>query len=215
MFQRLTHPLAALPLFVGTVWLWHVPAAYDWALRSNAWHYVEHACFFGTGLLFWFPVVRPYPSRPRWSPWLLIPYLILADVQNTLLSAILTFSDRPLYRFYTELPTLSGLSTLRDQAAAGVIMWVPGSVAYLVPLFAIGVQLLFPARAENRAAWRGRDQPKTGRESANPTREPAHSRLQLPVLQEPRVSEGFDLLGTPLLGRFLRWRHARSRCNCR
>jgi cytochrome c oxidase assembly factor CtaG len=196
-FQRLTHPLAALPLFVGTVWLWHAPTPYDWALRSDAAHYLEHAFFFGAGLLFWFPVIRPYPSRPTWSPWLLFPYLILADVQNTLLSALLTFSDRPLYAYYTELPALAGLSALRDQAAAGVIMWVPGSVAYLVPLFAIGVQLLFRGRAEGGTARGGA------------AIRSAHGRLQLPVIQQPTVSSGFDLLGTPLLGRFLRWRHAR------
>jgi len=213
LFQRLTHPVVALPLFVGAVWLWHAPAAYDWALRSNAWHYVEHACFLGTGLLFWYPVVRPYPSRPSWSPWLLIPYLILADVQNTLLSAILTFSDRPLYSFYTELPTLSGLSTLKDQAAAGVIMWVPGSVAYLVPVFAIGVQLLFSGGVETRQRWtdcRDSNGPVQRRRTIPGLRlRPANKHLQLPVLQDARISTGFDLLRTPLLARFLRWRHAR------
>ena len=64
----------------------------------------------------------------------MIPYLILADVQNTLLSAVLTFSDQPLYPYYAEGPRLGNLSPLDDQAAAGVLMWVPGSVAFLVPL---------------------------------------------------------------------------------
>ncbi len=67
--------------------------------QSTGWHYLQHLCFLGTALLFWYPVVRPYPSRPRWSLWLLFPYLILADVQNTVLSALLTFSDRVLYRY--------------------------------------------------------------------------------------------------------------------
>ena len=73
-----------------------------------SWHYLQHLCFLGTALLFWYPVVRPYPSRPRWSLWLLFPYLILADVQNTLLSALLTFSDQPLYRYYVESATSGG-----------------------------------------------------------------------------------------------------------
>ena len=92
--------------------------------------------------LFWYPVVRPYPSRPRWSPWLLFPYLLLADVPNTVLSALLTFSDRVLYPHYAEVPRLAGLSALDDQAAAGVLMWVPARVAFLLPLFGIGVRLL-------------------------------------------------------------------------
>ena len=102
----------ALPLFVATTWLWHAPAAYELALRSSGWHYLQHACFLATGLLFWYPVVRPYPSRPRWSPWLLLPYLILADVQNTILSALLTFSDHVLYPYYLQVPRLGGLSAL-------------------------------------------------------------------------------------------------------
>ena len=151
-FGRLTHPLVALPLFVGTIWLWHAPVIYDWALRSDVCHYAEHASFLATALLFWFPVIRPRPSRPGWSHWLLIPYLLIADVQNTLLAALLTFANRPLYRYYVEVPPLPGLSPLGDQAAAGVIMWVPGSVAFLVPLFAIGVRLLYPTRTVSRRA---------------------------------------------------------------
>ncbi len=151
-FGRLTHPLVALPLFVGTIWLWHAPVIYEWALRSDVGHYFEHTSFLAAALLFWFPVIRPEPSRPGWSHWLLIPYLLIADVQNTLLAALLTFANRPIYRYYVEVPPLPGLSPLGDQAAAGVIMWVPGSVAFLVPLFAIGVRLLYPTRTQSRRA---------------------------------------------------------------
>src|SRR5437764_1280005 len=86
----------------------------------------------GPVLAFWYPVVRPYPSRPRWSEWLLLPYLLLADVQNTILSALLTFSDRVLYPYYAEMPRVGGLSALEDQSAAGVLMWVPGSLVFLL-----------------------------------------------------------------------------------
>jgi cytochrome c oxidase assembly factor CtaG len=141
-FGRLTHPLAALPIFVAVTWLWHVPPTYELALRSSAWHVVQHICFLAAGLVFWYPVIRPYPARPRWSSWLLLPHLFLADLSNTALSALLTFSDRVLYPHYTEVPRLGGLSVLADQSAAGVIMWVPGSLAFLLPLFALAVCLL-------------------------------------------------------------------------
>jgi cytochrome c oxidase assembly factor CtaG len=200
-FGRLTHPAAALALFVGATWLWHAPAAYDLALRSAGWHYLQHLCFLGTGLLFWYPVVRPYPSRPRWSPWLLVPYLIVADVQNTVLSALLTFSDRVLYPYYLQVPRLGGLSALQDQAAAGVLMWVPGSVAFLLPLFGIGVHLLYGQESEVRG--RRSEVRKQGR-------------IALPLVASPPptsdlrpLTSGFDLLRAPLLGRFLKWRYAR------
>ncbi len=202
-FERLTHPRLALPLFVIATWLWHVPPVYEVALRSSGWHYVQHLCFLGTAILFWYPVVRPYPSRPRWSAWLLFPYLILADVQNTVLSALLTFSDQVLYPYYTQVPRLGGISALQDQSAAGVIMWVPGSVAFLLPLFGIGLQLLYGAEEDKETRRQG-DKETRRRQSVG--------RVSLPLVTAARPSgssSGFDLLRVPLVGRFLRWRHAR------
>ena len=222
-FERLTHPAVALPLYVATTWLWHTPATYELALRSSGWHYLQHACFLATGLLFWYPVVLPFPSRPRWSPWLLLPYLIIADVQNTVLSALLTFSSQVLYPHYLQVPRLGRLSALDDQAAAGVLMWVPGSVAFLMPLFAIGFRLLNDPRqdrgqereegrkGEGEEGRKGVTQKQSDKRIPLPLIEPTHSFVSpsppLPVSLSRR--SGFDLLRVPLLGRFLRWRHAR------
>jgi cytochrome c oxidase assembly factor CtaG len=212
LVARLTHPAVALPLFIATMWLWHAPAAYELALRSGGWHYLQHACFLAAGLLFWYPVVRPYPSHPRWSPWLLLPYLLLADVQNTALSALLTFSDRVLYPHYLQVPRLGRLSALEDQTAAGVLMWVPGSLAFLVPLFAIGFRLVYGQEPRVRSQGSG----VRGQESGNePPNLPGGKRIALPLVASSPTSDsrhpipGFDMLRVPLLGRFLKWRHAR------
>jgi cytochrome c oxidase assembly factor CtaG/ferredoxin len=213
LFGRLTHPVLALVFFVATTWVWHAPPVYNLALRSNGWHYLQHVCFLGTALVFWYPIVRPYPARPRWSPWLLLPCLFLADLSNTALAALLTFSDRLLYPYYAEVPRLYGLSPLDDQSAAGVVMWVPGSAAFLLPLFAIGVQLL----SGRGASVRSRRPAVGGQKSAAGDWEtrPLSGRISLPVVN-PRLTldsrlstSGFDLLRLPLLGRFLQWRHAR------
>ncbi len=194
LFRRLTHPLIALPLFLAATWLGHLPSFYDMALRSSGWHEFQHISFLGTALLFWYPVIRPYPSRPDWSPWLLFPTLILADLSNTLLAALLTFSDRVLYPYYAEGPHLAGFSPLEDQSTAGVLMWVPGSVAFLLPLFAISVRLLS-----------GSDDPR------KTVRQATGARIPLPLvpLRPLAAASAFDLLRVPLLGGFLRWRHAR------
>ena len=141
-FSRLTHPLVAWPIYVGVTWFWHAPRFYELALSGERWHFVEHTAFIAAAMLFWYPVVRPYPSRPTWSPWLLFPYLLLADVQNTVLAAWLTFSSRVIYPHYENGPRIAGLAALDDQAGAGVIMWVPGSIAFLLPLFVVGLSLL-------------------------------------------------------------------------
>lgn len=208
LFGRLTHPVAAWLLFVCATWFWHAPSVYQLALRSDSWHYLQHVCFLTTALLFWYPVVRPYPARPSWSLWLVIPYLILADVQNTLLAALLTFSDGVLYPHYASVPRVGALSALDDQSAAGVFMWVPGSLAYLGPLFAIGVHLLYGGSP--RIASRVRPRTVAGARSPICNLQSPHStgRHSLPLVSPP-PRPGFDLLRVPLLGRFLRWRHAR------
>ena len=62
--------------------------------------------------------------------------------RTRVLAAWLTFSPRVLYPHYAQVPRLGGISALDDQAAAGVLMWVPGSIAFLLPLFWIGVAYL-------------------------------------------------------------------------
>src|SRR5882724_408983 len=140
--RRLTHPLTAWLAFVLTSTAWHVPALYELALRSPGWHEVEHLCFVSTALLFWWPVLQPWPSRPQGPRWVLLPYLFLADVQNTILAAFLTFCERVLYPTYASAPRLTSMTALDDQAAAGAIMWVLGSVAFLIPAACITIQVL-------------------------------------------------------------------------
>ncbi len=140
--EVLANPLVCwLALFVAT-WTWHAPGPYQLALRSEGWHEVEHACFIAAAMLFWWPVVQPWPNRAHWPRWTMVPYLLLADVQNTVLSALLVFSDRVIYPYYESVPRIAGITPLNDQIMAGVIMWVPGSLIFLVPGAAIIFNLL-------------------------------------------------------------------------
>jgi cytochrome c oxidase assembly factor CtaG len=145
----LTHPIVCLVAFTVSNVAWHVPGLYELALRSEFWHDVQHVFFLGTGLLFWWPVIQPWPSRLRWPRWTMIPYLLIADIQNTALSAFLIFSERVLYPTYAAVPRLWGISALDDQAAAGAIMWVPGSVIFLIPVGVLAVRLLDSPRARS------------------------------------------------------------------
>jgi cytochrome c oxidase assembly factor CtaG len=141
----LTHPLVCLLAFTVSNVAWHVPSLYELALSSEFWHDVQHICFLSTALLFWWPVVQPWPSRLRWPRWTIIFYLLFADIQNTALSAFLIFSERILYPTYAAVPRLWGIPALDDQAAAGAIMWVPGSVIFLIPVAVLVIRLLDPS----------------------------------------------------------------------
>jgi cytochrome c oxidase assembly factor CtaG len=140
----LVYPPVAWVLYVGSTWAWHTPMLYERALAAERWHEVQHACFLGSALVFWWPVVQPWPSLPLSLRWAIVPYLMLADLQNTVLSAWLVFAERVLYPSYTAIPRPWGIPALADQAAAGAIMWVPGSVAFLLPMAWAVCQLLAP-----------------------------------------------------------------------
>ena len=197
-WRMVTHPAFAWTSCTVVFWLWHAPQLYDLTLRLPPVHYFEHACFFATGLLFWFPVVQPYPSRPQFSRWVLLPYLFLAGLQGTVLSAIITFSDHVLYPHYVAVPRLWDISPLTDQAVAGAIMWIGGSIAYLVPLVWIGKELLYGHRA---AACHAESLPISAARLLLPR--------AVPVTGHVWSFRGHDILRLPAVARFLRWRDAR------
>ncbi|HTZ74868.1 MAG TPA: cytochrome c oxidase assembly protein [Candidatus Aquilonibacter sp.] len=143
--QIVTRPAICWLLFAIAMLAWHLPRPYDLALRSPAWHDVEHASFFITSLFFWWPVIQPWPSRAHLPRWGLIPYLLLADFTNSILCAFLVFSGRALYPYYLEFPRINALSVQNDQVIAGAVMWVVGSLAFLIPAVGIAVNLLSPA----------------------------------------------------------------------
>jgi putative membrane protein len=130
--------LAMNLMFLG----WHVPAAYDFALEHEHWHQFEHLCFLGTSILFWWPLIRPWPTRESYAGWLLLLYLVMADIVNTVLSAFLAFCDRPVYSYYLREPNAFDISPLSDQRAGAVVMWVVGSAVFLVPAVVLTVRLL-------------------------------------------------------------------------
>jgi putative membrane protein len=143
----LVHPRFAWLAMNAAYLLWHIPAAYEFALRSEGWHNVEHACFFLTSVLFWWPVIEPWPFRRLGSRWLILPYLLLADFVNTGLSAFLCFTGKLIYPSYGAIfPRPLGLSALNDQVAAGALMWVFGSTVFLIPAIGITMRLLSPKR---------------------------------------------------------------------
>jgi len=123
----------------ATLVLWHVPAVFELALRSPVWHAIEQASFLVTGLLFWLPVIEPWPVRPS-SPWSVVLYLFMATLPCDVLSGFLVFSDRIAYSVY-----LSGASdavVLADQQRAGALMWTCVTIVYFVAGTLVSSRLL-------------------------------------------------------------------------
>lgn len=150
VLHALTSPVIAWFAFAFSTVFWHLPKFYELALRSPAWHGVQHASFFWTGILYWWVVVQPGPGKPHGQRWVLIPYLLAGDIVNTVLSAFFVFSGRVLYPAY-EAVRAGRMGAQEDQTIAGLIMWVPGSIIYLVPAFVLAMRLLSSERFVKRA----------------------------------------------------------------
>jgi cytochrome c oxidase assembly factor CtaG len=152
-----THPMFCLLAASSAVIAWHYPPLFELGLKSDWWHEVEHMCFLTTGLLFWWPVVQPWPSVARWPRWSTPLYLFLATLPCDVLSAFLAFCDRVVYGSYAA-PRLAGVSALGDQEFAGALMWVSVTFIYLIPAVVVTIQLLSPstlsASEQDRSGWR-------------------------------------------------------------
>ena len=117
-----THPFVALPVWVGTYAVWHVPALYDAALRRpESLLALEHATYVASGLLFWWCVWQDAPHRL--SSMARAGYVFAAFVLSAPLGLVLALVPRPLYDFYAGAPErLWGISRLEDQQLGGMTM---------------------------------------------------------------------------------------------
>jgi putative membrane protein len=137
-WRTLTDPLGAWTFHAVALWAWHIPAFFAAAVRDDNVHALQHATFLASALCFWWSVLRPR-GKPDGAG--------LASVFTTMLhtgalGALLTFGPRPWYEVYRSTERF-GLTLLEDQQLGGLVMWVPGGLAYLLAgLFLIGTHWL-------------------------------------------------------------------------
>jgi putative membrane protein len=142
--RLLGHPAFCWLAAAVALIVWHAPAVFALGMHSPAWHFVEHASFLATGLLFWWPVIEPWPSVARWPRWSMLLYLFLATAPCDVLSGLLVFSDQVVYPMYHSMPRMGGLSPLEDQQCAAALMWTCVTVVFLVAGTILSMQILTP-----------------------------------------------------------------------
>ncbi len=122
----LFRPLAALPLWVATYFAWHLPWAYDFALRHpHSLLHVEHVTYLAAGICVWWPVIHGDLAAGAKAA-----YLFVAFVLSSPLGLVLALIPRPVYAFYAHAPRSWGPSALVDQQVAGVTMAVEQAVVF-------------------------------------------------------------------------------------
>ena len=142
-WRALIWPPAAWLVSALALWLWHLPGAYEAALRDNLFHDAEHLVLFWAGILGWWPLIGPSPRvRGHLAYSLRVVYLVLTGGQQALLGLLLSTSPVVLYGSYEAGAAARGLSPLDDQADGGVIMWATSGVVGLVTLMVLMYRLL-------------------------------------------------------------------------
>jgi len=131
--------LAASAVLVG----WHIPVVFAYGMKSQTWHAIEQISFFVTGLLFWWPVIHPWPSESKPEPSIIL-YLFFATLPCDILSGFLVFCERVVYPMYSLSSNRFGLSALADQQCAAALMWTAVTVVYFIAGAILTMQLLSP-----------------------------------------------------------------------
>ena len=131
----LAHPLVAFPLWAVDLYLWHVPAVHEAALRHDALHALQHASFVLFGANMWMALLGPLP-KPAWFGNLAkLIYIIAVRFAGAVLGNVLVFGGNVFYPIYAAGERAHGITAAGDQNAAGAVMMVEGSI---VTLFLFG-----------------------------------------------------------------------------
>jgi cytochrome c oxidase assembly factor CtaG len=144
------HPLTGLVLWLGLMYLWHVPALYDAALQHPLVHVLEHAAFFTAGIAVWWPLIQPVPMRRRMTGLWPLAYVGAAKFGLAALGLYLTWSSNVLYPFYESAPRIWGLTAIQDQNMGGAIMMVEQSLTFVIVLVTVFVGMLTRSEAEQQ-----------------------------------------------------------------
>jgi putative membrane protein len=146
----LAHPAFAVVLYVAVIWAWHVPAAYDLAVRHAGVHVLEHVTFVIAGSLYWWHLLSPIRARMRLHGMGPIAYMASTKLFVGALGMGLAFAPSALYPYYVHLARVWGISAGVDQSIAGLIMAVEQSLVMGVALVVLFVRALAESEREQQ-----------------------------------------------------------------
>jgi len=144
----LAAPMVAWLLHAFVLWGWHVPGAFEAGLRSVPIHWLQHASFFAAAVIYWWSIFSSSAGAERKGVALVSVFT--TAVHTGVLGMLLTFSTQPWYPSYAHVVNTWGLTAIEDQQLGGLIMWVPGGMAFIIAALVLAAAWL--KQAEMRAA---------------------------------------------------------------
>jgi putative membrane protein len=153
----LTHPFVALPLWALDLGGWHLPFLYQAALHHNSIHALEHLCFFTAGALMWAPVVETLPGPEWFGTGFKLGYIAVVRLFESVLGNVFLWSGTVFYPFYVHEHPRWGITPLHDQALAGTVMMIEGSLVTLAALAWLFLRLAAEGELRQELLERGLD----------------------------------------------------------
>jgi cytochrome c oxidase assembly factor CtaG len=133
IITKVAQPGILLLVYVIFLWGWHDGAMYNLALQNDFVHDIEHLTFFITAMLLWWHIVGAGPRFHKRLSHLARAGLAIAAIPATMIAGVaIAFATAPIYTFYETVPRLWGMSVMTDQQVGGAIMWIPGSMMFLL-----------------------------------------------------------------------------------
>jgi putative copper resistance protein D len=122
VFRFLKQPWVAAPIWILTLYGWHLAPAYDAALRHPVLHAFQHQCFIAASILLWVSVLEPTRRRVPGELWK-IGHIVGTRFAGMFLGMAFVIVQTPFYRdFYGSRAVQHGLSPIEDQQIAGGLM---------------------------------------------------------------------------------------------
>ena len=146
----LASPATAIVLWLGLMYLWHVPALYDAASEHAGIHLVEHLCFFAAGIALWWPLIQPVPMRRSLTGMQPLGYIGAAKAGLAALGIYLAWSATAIYPYYEHTPRIWGLTPVEDQNIGGAIMLAEQSMTLALVMVAVFVRMLIRSEEDER-----------------------------------------------------------------
>jgi cytochrome c oxidase assembly factor CtaG len=147
-------PWFAVIAYAGLMWLWHIPAMYDAALRNANIHALEHVCFALAGGLYWWHLLSPIRGRMRLGGMGPVMYMVITKLLVGVLGVVLAFAPTAIYSFYAHHPHYWGLSPREDENLAGLLMALEQSVVMGIALVWLFVRMLNESEREQQRSER-------------------------------------------------------------
>lgn len=196
VFAGLSQPVPATLVFIGTLYVWQVPALHNVALENEPIHYLMHVTMLLAGMLFWWRIFdqRPAGKGSRYGVRLMM--LWLAVLSNIVLGAYTSFKGTVLYTAYDEPPgRLFDMSSLADEKLGGIIIWIPSS---MMVLLAVIIVIRMLGRHEARLDTQRLEAEGTGAVASRPAPTTASGLIEQARVRNRAIALGFAMFVTTI-----------------